>query len=468
MAKQTTLSSFLVFSTSGSRATTSSTTSGDVADNHPSTSGNVCSHQSTSDIDVSVNDPSTSSASPNPANLAELTGHRFSLLELTIAHSKKPSDSEKHHMLTTLQADILDCQFDTRYFFVGASRKRKQITFQRRWLRYVQEESHRGGWCLPCFVFLTDLEKTSLGAFVKTAFVKYNKSKELLAGHLIKQYHLTAMERASKFIANFLNPEGRIDSSLAEAGSKNFQFNSKILPTIVEAVIFCARQRIALQGSHQDKVDYSSEPTQNQGNFVAVLRLLDSTLDGHFKHGARNALYTSKTVQNEVLQIAADQIREFCRNCLVKCPYFSILADKVTSNGKEILSVCLRFLEVNSTSYQVKPKKHEVLLDFEFLQRITGESISKSILEVLEIHRIDVKCCRGRAYDTTSSMSSTNTGVQAHIKKIAPDADYQGCCLHSLNLVICKASTITYVRNMFDSCQQAFLFFQKGSVFSSL
>ena len=251
-------------------------------------------------------------------------------------------------MLTTLQADILNCQFDTRYFFVGASRKRKQITFQRRWLndytwlRYVQEESYRGGWCLPCFVFLTDLEKTSLGAFVKTAFVNYYKSKELLAGHSIKQYHLTAMERASKFIANFLNPEGRIDSSLAEAGSKNFEFNSKILPTIVEAVIFCARQRIALQGSHQDKVDYSSEPTQNQGNFVAVLRLLaksNSTLDGHLKHGPRNALYTSKTVQNEILQIAADQIRElFCRNCLVKCPHFSILADEVTSHGKEILS----------------------------------------------------------------------------------------------------------------------------------
>ena len=383
-----------MFSTSGSRATTSSTTSGDVADNHPSTSGNVshCSHQSTSDIDVSVNDPSTSSASPNPANLAELTGRRINLLELTIAHSKKPSDSEKHHMLTTLQADILDCQFDSRYFFVGASRKRKQITFQRRWLndytwlRYVQEESHRGGWCLPCFVFLTDLEKTSLGAFVKTAFVNYNKSKELLAGHLIKQYHLTAMERASKFIANFLNPEGRIDSSLAEAGSKNFEFNSKILPTIVEAVIFCARKRIALLGSHQDKVDYSSEPTQNQGNFVAVLRLLaksNSTFDGHLKHGARNALYTSKTVQNEVLQIAANQIREFCRNCLVKCPHFSILADEVTSNGKEILSVCLRFLEVNSTSYQVKPKKHEVLLDLNFFRGLQENLFQNPFLKFL-------------------------------------------------------------------------------------
>ena len=396
---------------------------------------------------------------------------RHSLLERTIVNSEKISDSEKHHLLTTLQADILDSQLDTQFFLVSDNRKRKQITFQKRWLtdytwlRYIQEESHRGGWCLPCCLFLTNLEKTSLGNFVKTPFINYNKSKELLAGHSKKQYHVTAMDRASTFIGNFLNPGRRIDSMLVETSSKNFEFNSRILPTIIDAVIFCARQRIALQGCHQDKIDYSSEPTQNHGNFVGVLRLLakyNSTLDDHLRNGPRNALYTSKTVQNEILQIAADQIREFCRICLKKCSHFSILADEVTSHGKEILSVCIRFLEVDSSHYQVKPKKHEVLLDFAYLQRITGESISKSILEVLKTHGIDIKSCRGQAYDTTSSMSSPTAGVQAHIKKEAPDADYQGCCLHSLNLVICKASAITSVRNMFDGCQQAFLFFHNS------
>ena len=280
----------------------------------------------------------------------------------------------------------------------------------------------RGGWCLPCFLFLTDLEKTSLGNFVKTPFINYNKSKELLAGHSKKKYHLTAMDRASTCITNFLNPGRRIDSLLVDASSKNFEFNSKILPTIVDADIFCAHQRIALQGCHQDKIDYSSEPTQNQGNFVGVLRLLakhNSTLDDHLRNGPRNALYTSKNVQNDILQIAADQIREFCRICLKKCSHFSILADEVISHSKEILSVCLRFLEVDSSHYQVKPKKHEVLLDFAYLQRITGESISKSILEVLKTHSIDIK---RQAYDTTSSMSSPTAGVQAHINPLGPIA----------------------------------------------
>ena len=56
-------------------------------------------------------------------------------------------------------------------------------------------------------------------------------------------------------------------------------------------------------------------------------------------------------------------------------------------------------------------------------------------------------------------MSSNGAGVQAFIRERAPDAEFQGCCLHSLNLVICHSSQIqaAAVRNMMDSCQQAFL-----------
>ena len=80
----------------------------------------------------------------------------------------------------------------------------------------------------------------------------------------------------------------------------------------------------------------------------------------------------------------------------------------------------------------------------------------------MEFHNINIKDCRGQAYDTTASMSSSDTGVQAHIKKHAPDAEFQGCCLHSLNLAICHSSQIQAVRNMMDSCQPAFLYFHNS------
>lgn len=199
------------------------------------------------------------------------------------------------------------------------------------------------------------------------------------------RYHLTAVDRAYHFKMTFSNPEQRIDCRFMDMNSKNFKFNSEVLPAVVEATVLCARQRIALQGHKQDKVDFCSDPEHNEGNFIAILRLVAKSnmcLNEHLRHGPRNARYTSKTIQNEILEIAADQIREF---------YISIMGDEVTSHGKEILSVCLRFLEIDGVSFGVKPNKHEVLLDFSFLKRITGQSIAQSILGVLEKHGIDEK-----------------------------------------------------------------------------
>ena len=122
----------------------------------------------------------------------------------------------------------------------------------------------------------------------------------------------------------------------------------------------------------------------------------------------------------------------------------------------------MRLLEVDHTNFQVKPKKHEVLLDFYLLERITGQCIAEGIMTVLEKHNIGIRSCRGQAYDTTASMSSSGAGVQGHIRRVAPDAEFQGCCLHSLNLVICTSSQIQAVRNMMDSCQQAYLYFHNS------
>ena len=119
-----------------------------------------------------------------------------------------------------------------------------------------------------------------------------------------------------------------------------------------------------------------------------------------------------------------------------------MIADEVTSHSKEILSVCLSFLEIDYAKFHIKPKKHEVLLDVHFLQRITGKSIAEGILQVLQKHEIDIKNYRREAYDTTASMNSSTSGVQAHITENAPDAEFQGYCLHSLNLIICHCSKI--------------------------
>ena len=59
-------------------------------------------------------------------------------------------------------------------------------------------------------------------------------------------------------------------------------------------------------------------------------------------------------------------------------------------------------------------------------------------------------------------MSSDKKGVQAEIARCAPDAEYQGCCLLSINLVICHACKIKSIQNLMDSCHELFSFFDNS------
>ena len=175
--------------------------------------------------------------------------------------------------------------------------------------------------------------------------------------------------------------------------------------------------------------------------------------------GPGNARYTSKTVQNEVIKIMSDLIRDYFRQCLETSSHFALIADETTSEGREVLSVCLRLLDFANPS---SPIQREVLLDLCDLPRTTGKVIATTILESLQRQKINIKDCCGQAYDTTASMSSDKKGVQAEISKYAPDAEYQGCCLHSLNLVICHACKIQTIQNMMDSCRELYSFFDNS------
>ena len=90
-------------------------------------------------------------------------------LDTQISHSRVLTDTERYELLTTPQISFSDTELDTRYFEIKGSRKRKQITFQNKWLKdytwlhYYPREINKEGWCLPCCLpcclFLTDLQK---------------------------------------------------------------------------------------------------------------------------------------------------------------------------------------------------------------------------------------------------------------------------------------------------------------------
>ena len=71
---------------------------------------------------------------------------------------------------------------------------------------------------------------------------------------------------------------------------------------------------ISLRGHRDDHTCVDADPLANHGNFLALLQFHiqagDKILSEHLQTAASNAVYTSKTIQNEIIAICGDLIRQ--------------------------------------------------------------------------------------------------------------------------------------------------------------
>ncbi len=274
--------------------------------------------------------------------------------------------------------------------------------------------------------------------------------------------HCRAAEKADLFAQNFRNPDDRIDNQLLKQQHKQEQKNKDILRLIVIAVEFLAKQGLPFRGNSDDKVDFSDESV-NRGNFVALLQLMgkfSSTLHNHLLFAKRNALYTSKTIQNDIIYVYVCKIREsLTKNVREKNLPFTVIADEVTDPhaNQEIIAVCLRFVDLTSPK---EPHIKECLINFVNLERANASAICAKILDSLSLPSVssDPAKIRGQEYDGAAVMSSDIAGVKAKLKEISPLALYTHCCSHCLNLSVAASSKVQEVRNLIGLMNEAHLF----------
>lgn len=109
---------------------------------------------------------------------------------------------------------------------------------------------------------------------------------------------------------------------------ERMQKNTRVLKSLVECILFCGRQGLALR-EHRD--DYTaSKVDHNRENFlelVAFRALNDNVLAEHLKDASKNAVYT---IQNELKFIIGEIIRKSIIDEITNAKYYSILVDEVT------------------------------------------------------------------------------------------------------------------------------------------
>ena len=104
-----------------------------------------------------------------------------------------------------------------------------------------------------------------------------------------------------------------------------------------------------LRGHRDDGVDFGQENgSSNQVNFIELVHFraeTDEVLANHLKNAPRNALYTSKTIQNSLIEVVRQHILRDILSEVNKAKYYTIIADEVTDlSNKEQLSLALRYV----------------------------------------------------------------------------------------------------------------------------
>ena len=308
-------------------------------------------------------------------------------------------------------------------------------------------------FCLPCLLF----RNVNVGKEEKLftdGLCYWPSVTEKLKNHFTPsstttmKHHELAMTALENFLETSLEPEKHIRSYVNTAECELIKRNRGFIKLIFQMVLYLGQQGLAFRG-HRDDLKHVLNENINAGNFAELLNLLarsnNETAIKILHEMPKNASYRSPKIQNECIDTIGETISSKLSEKINKSRWFSILADEACDiTSKEQMALCVRFLNDER-------KIEERFLAFvECGYGQSGEAISKTILETLNLLKIDMKNCRGQGYDGTGAMAGSVRGVAKRISDIYPAALYCHCCSHKLNLCVCRMIRIELVRNTFD------------------
>jgi len=173
------------------------------------------------------------------------------------------------------------------------------------WMEYSVAED--AVFCFPCRHFQTSSAYAD-NLFTERGFRQW-KSAMGKDGKIIKHAqsgsHADAMSLWEHYRASRVS--GSVLSQQSVANQRWVDRNRKYLSRIVDAILFLGQQGLAFRGNVE------SDDSQNRGNFLQLISYtasVDSDFQDMLTKMPSNATYTSPEMQNELISIAAQQIRQ--------------------------------------------------------------------------------------------------------------------------------------------------------------
>ena len=228
---------------------------------------------------------------------------------------------------------------------------------------------------------------------------------------------------------------------------KILEENRYYIISLAEIIQFLAINELALRGRYN--IDKQEEYSLFKNLFEYTLRK-DHKLANCVKHIPEVATYLSPEVQNEIIEVLSEVVREEIVHDIKNAdvPWFTLLEDGTKDkNGNENIAIGIRFVKDG--------KPRECLLKVMYSVKLDARSFTDLTLNCLKENNLDCSHLLSQCYDGASVMSGAYGGVQALIQQdLNRHVPYVHCYDHRLHLVVTKTiSSNASIRNYFEQCE---------------
>jgi len=304
-------------------------------------------------------------------------------------------------------------------------------THFRDWILYSQ--SKNALFCFQCLLFGN---KRTLFENQDKGFTDWKKCYNKVSEH---EKSLTHVQSVKSWHLRMINSsQCGIDKEMKKEILNYLSYWKNVLHRVVETLKFLTSRGLALRGTNEH---FGSE---KNGNYLGCLELIakfDPFISEHIKKygnkGHGNVSYLSSVICDEFIILMCNTVVDKIIEQVKTRKYFSLIIDSTPDISKtDQLTIALRYVMLDGTPV-------ERFIGFLPSVGHKGKDMTKAVIEKLSNMNIDIKNCRGQAYDNASNMSGMYNGLQSQIKQYSSNAEFIPCSAHSLNLVGSNAAECT-------------------------
>ena len=324
----------------------------------------------------------------------------------------------------------------------------------RKWLMY-SHMSHKV-YCFCCKLFKKEGNNYQLA---NEGFKDWKNLSHRLKTHETSDEHWACMKDWVELTLR-LGKNETIDKSMQQLIDKEKVHWKNVLYRILAVVKRLATNNIAFRGDNEKIFE------EHNGNFLSIIEMIaefDPVMQEHLRRIQQNEIqyhYLSHKIQNELIQMLANEIKIAIVERIKKAKYFSVILDCTPDiSHVEQMSLVIRCVDISTSPIEVK----EFFLEFLKVDDTTGEGLFNVLLQVLQTLGLDIDNIREQGYDNGSNMKGKFKGVQKRVLDINPRAFYTPCGCHSLNLALSDmAGSCTKAAEFFGGIQHLYVLFSSS------